>query len=665
MVNWARGGHFADPAKTWQTLGELGLGAFEQAPLPVPANSPLALSARGAMFEPAYLAPWVVVQFPVRLILEPDLVKAFSQPPLGSHLSDATAPGAFAKLEQAGLVCRTDARSYDVHPLATCFIPTPVQGGRNATDQDWTAFRVVAQFAAHLKTIRFGKEGSVFLRGVRDAIDSLWWLPSLIQSWRYMGELTVDHGPYLALGRRIRERLLEAELGDYWNLAFADMHKIFEKYPPDRGSDGHQARLQWISLQILEAKRAGDSAREIALAREAAELSTADTRTQMVDAYDAQMKLGRAERDPARKRMAFERAIQMAGEDTSRVAVAELELTRILRTESTIRDLARARDYGGSALDHFRELQRAELADQSRIVEATLSLSLVYFDLFRAGKDESGVAQRRGEALCRESLQLATVGIHKANAAYNLGLWRLWLGDPGEAEKLLLTALSTYDALGESEHLQNKARYFRLRAIHNLLSKGDNRAIEARVLAVDLLPRLLADPEAPDAWKVDTYRIGESLGATKKPLSAGGADVAAADAAVVSAPGGTEMAQERDVAEKTSPRALTTRELAQREPSGSLPEQKLDNAEFAQLFELAEQVHVNGDLDDARDLLHGLIVLDRQSTSAWALLGRIERDAGLMEDARAAFAFALALEPDNAELTMELARVDQALHAVR
>jgi Flp pilus assembly protein TadD len=673
MVNWARGGHLADPAKTWQTLRELGLGAFEQAPLPVAADSPLALSAPVATFEPAYLAPWVVAQFPTRMILDPDEVKALSPPPLRSQLSDATAPGALAKLEQAGLVCRTAERSYDVHPLATCFLPTPVTTAHSATEQHWAIFNFVAQFVAHLKTLQLGTAGGALLRKARDPINSVFWLPSLIQSWRYMGELTRHYGLYLSLGRQIRERLLDAQLGDYWNLALADMQETFEKFPPDASPDGHQARLQWISLQTLEAKRAGDSTREVALAREAAELSAADSSTKMVDAFDAQMKLGRAEREPERKKIAFERAIQIAGSDILRVATAKLELARILRTEVAIRDLARARDYGESALDLFRGLQPAGLVDQTRIVEAALTLSLVYFDIFQADKDASGEAARRGEALCKESLQLATVGIHKANAAYNLGLWRLWLGDPSEAEKLLLTALSAYDALGEFESRKNKARYFRLRALNELISKGDDRALAARALAVDLLPRLLADPEAPDAWKIDTYRIGESLGAAKKPPSADEAVVAAAGTVGApeplettgEAPGETETAQGSGVAEKTSSTAMTTRELVQREPSGSLPDERLSRDQFVQLLKLAEQAHVNGDLDNARDLLHGLIVLDRQSSSAWALLGKVERAAGRMEDARAAFAFALGLEPDNTELPIELARVDQALRAAR
>lgn len=119
------------------------------------------------------------------------------------------------------------------------------------------------------------------------------------------------------------------------------------------------------------------------------------------------------------------------------------------------------------------------------------------------------------------------------------------------------------------------------------------------------------------------------------------------------------------VAEMTSSSPMRTRELAQREPSGSVPAQRLSSAEFAQLFELAEQAYGDGALGDARDILHGLIVLDRQFTSAWALLGRVERNAGLMEDARAAFAFALARDPDNGDLAIELARVDQALRALR
>jgi tetratricopeptide (TPR) repeat protein len=212
--------------------------------------------------------------------------------------------------------------------------------------------------------------------------------------------------------------------------------------------------------------------------------------------------------------------------------------------------------------------------------------------------------------------------------------------------------------------LQNLARYFRLKAIDALLSQGVDRAIEARLLAVDLLPRLLADPEAPDDWKLETYRIGVSLGAAKHPLPGASADGGAANAAA-SEPKKIETASEPDGAETTSARPMTTRELAEREPGGSLPEQTLSRADLAQLFELAEQAHRDGDLDAARDILHGLIVLDRQSSSAWASLGRVEKDAGLLEDARAAFAFVVGLEPDNAELATELARVDQAVQEAR
>jgi hypothetical protein len=660
MIDWARGGHLADPARTWQTLRELGLGSFEHAPLPVPVDAPLALSKPAAMFEPAYLAPWVVALSPTRMILDEELLKGFGPEFLSSYLGAVAQPGGLATIEQAGLVCRTDKRGYDVHPLATCLMMTPVTTAHSATQQEWQTFALVAQVTAHIKTFQLGREGGALLGAVRDPIESPWWLPSLIQSWRYMGELAQHHGLYLALGRRIRERLLDADLGAYWDLAFADMQRIFERYPPDASADGHQSRLQWISLQTLEAKRAGNSERELAFAREAAELSAADGRTQMVDAFDAQMKLGRAEREPKRKKAAFERAIELADRDTLRTATAELELARILRTESAIRDLAKARDYGESALKHFRGYKG--LADPARIVEATLSLSLVYFDIFQTDRNRSGAAAQRGEALCKESLQLATASIHKANAAYNLGLWRSALGDAADAEKLFLTALSAYDALGEREYRKNKARYQRLLALNELIRKGVDRTLEARALAVDLLPRLLRDPQAPDAWKIETHRIGEALGAAPQPLSADEAEIAV-EPADASGPDATKTAQEPRVTEQAGSTAMTTRQLAQREPSGSVPADGLTKEQFVQFFALAEQARANGDLDAARDLLHGLITIDRRSSSAWTLLGRVERDAALIEDARAAFAFALGLEPNNKELAMELARIDQALQA--
>jgi hypothetical protein len=71
------------------------------------------------------------------------------------------------------------------------------------------------------------------------------------------------------------------------------------------------------------------------------------------------------------------------------------------------------------------------------------------------------------------------------------------LGDPAEAETLLLKALSAYDALDEPPHIQNRAGYYRLLALKRLLDQGEDRSVEVRLLAVDLLPRLLADAKAP------------------------------------------------------------------------------------------------------------------------------------------------------------------------
>jgi hypothetical protein len=232
----------------------------------------------------------------------------------------------------------------------------------------------------------------------------------------------VNHLLYLPLGRNLRNPLLAAHLGDYWGLAFAEMQQLFATHPPEPGEDGHQARMQWISLQTLEARRHGDAAREIALAREATELSSAEGGTTMNNAYDAQMKLRRAETEPVKKRAAFELAIEVAGTDIARKAVAELELTRLLRTAPAIRDLARAPDYGESALDRVCGLDRAGIVERTRIVETALSLSLVYLDLWQTQKDPPPDAGQRGEARCRESLQLATDNWHQANAAYNLGL---------------------------------------------------------------------------------------------------------------------------------------------------------------------------------------------------------------------------------------------------
>ena len=122
-----------------------------------------------------------------------------------------------------------------------------------------------------------------------------------------------------------------------------------------------------------------------------------------------------------------------------------------------------------------------------------------------------------------------------------------------------------------------------------------------------------------------------------------------------------DSASAPSVAEESSSGSITTAELARRAPEGSLPDKRLSSEEFDSLFKLAEKAHADRDFASAREILHGLIVLDRGRASAWVLLGRVEWAAGRIADAHAALSFAHELEPNNKDVAMELARVTQVV----
>lgn len=104
----------------------------------------------------------------------------------------------------------------------------------------------------------------------------------------------------------------------------------------------------------------------------------------------------------------------------------------------------------------------------------------------------------------------------------------------------------------------------------------------------------------------------------------------------------------------------TTSDLARNPPGGDL-DGGLDPQSSAQLYELAVRGHATGDDEGARDILHGLVVLNRQDARAWALLGRVEHSLKQLDGACDALTRALNLSRTDWDTALELAEVHAAL----
>ena len=101
----------------------------------------------------------------------------------------------------------------------------------------------------------------------------------------------------------------------------------------------------------------------------------------------------------------------------------------------------------------------------------------------------------------------------------------------------------------------------------------------------------------------------------------------------------------------------TTSELVRSAPSGELPEGGLDAQTRSQLYDLAVRGHATGDDEGARDILHGLVVLNRLDARCWALLGRVERKLNALDGACDALTRALSIQRKDWDTALELAEV--------
>jgi hypothetical protein len=514
MIDWARAGHLADADQCLAVLCDLGMGTFSHAPLPIKPESPVGLSEPMRIFDGTSVMPWVVSHFQSRLALIPSLTDKLlasylKAPGDGPSFGDQLVP-VIRLLEQAGLVCRSTKEAAYVHPLLATLVPTPLNFKALAQQGYRSNFVACTGFYTSLVRI-MTMEGPAPWTTAGSGTPAF--LPNLVYGWHCSAWIIRDYNMHLSYARELRNRLLEAGLEAFWDAAYRRMKGLFEAHPP--GADEWAATMDWVSLATLEARRQGDHDEELVLARLARQLTQrqqepgdgveAQESMPMLDqsktrAYDARMKLAAAASDPAERKLAIEEALEIAVGDPLRTANAQLQLARLLRTDRSVRDLAEALRLAKAAHQTFTDLRA--IVEPFRIVETALTASLVYLDLWD-GKDPDDPLAVAGEALNRESLKLATEPLHRANAGYNLGLWRLRRGDPAEAEQLLLEAATEYESFGNSQALVNRALYYRLRALAQL-----DRPLETRVLSVRLVPLLLEDPDAPDSWKLDAFELG-------------------------------------------------------------------------------------------------------------------------------------------------------------
>lgn len=109
---------------------------------------------------------------------------------------------------------------------------------------------------------------------------------------------------------------------------------------------------------------------------------------------------------------------------------------------------------------------------------------------------------------------------------------------------------------------------------------------------------------------------------------------------------------------------LTTRELTEREPDGDI-EETLSGSERRELFLLAREALNSRQLAEARQILHGLVVLSRDDVQAWTLLAEVEVADGKLEDARDAYQFALSLGESELAPALRLAELEAQLGETR
>ncbi len=109
---------------------------------------------------------------------------------------------------------------------------------------------------------------------------------------------------------------------------------------------------------------------------------------------------------------------------------------------------------------------------------------------------------------------------------------------------------------------------------------------------------------------------------------------------------------------------VSTKELTQGEPDGDVSAE-LTPGEARELFILAREARKTGQLNEARQILHGLVVLDRNDAQAWTLLADVEADAGNLDDARDAYTYALSLGESELEPALRLAETEAELGETR
>jgi hypothetical protein len=311
----------------------------------------------------------------------------------------------------------------------------------------------------------------------------------------------------LSRARRLRTHFLESKLPDYWACTLRRLEFMFGKYPPPPDDGQFNPNSEFANLQMEEASRRGDvtlARRHASAAFRLAQEVPDSLAAPQANLYDVGLKSGRllSQKDPDAALAMFNAALEAAGDDVLRQAKVQLELVRLLRRRDSLHDLLQARDHGEKALGTFRQLEKANLATREDLTLTATSLSVLYKTL--AGRPDALPEYRtRGEALCRESLELAEVPSYKATAWYNLAGWRYSARDFREAAAAFLEAANLYQSLNETEEMAYSLAY----RSSCLLALGD--LVQARVVAVRAASLLAGKGGHAERMLIFAHNIGE------------------------------------------------------------------------------------------------------------------------------------------------------------
>jgi tetratricopeptide (TPR) repeat protein len=509
LIERVKTGHFDDAGSTLEALAELSVGRFATTQPPLDLILPLQMHGGADLFVPDVGLPWLLMQFQGQATLMKFLWQLAQQQGLNSLNSSGNAPDALPmlveKLERAGLLLGLDAENLLLHPLLPCLVAHPYNERQLGTQGYFRSLkRVQILYAQYIQLLGAMFSGDRRAAGHARGWDSI----NLLHAFQCLsGDAAAEHMGALSLARRLRTHFLEAKLPDFWACTLRRLEALFEKHPPPPDDGQFNPWSELKNLLAEEASRRGDEALALRHAGEAFEIAQRvpdSAAAQGANLYDVGLKSGRllSEKDPDAALAMFNAALEAAGDSGLRRAKVQLELMRLLRSRGHLPDLLSARDHGEKALSTYREFAKAGLATREDITLTATSLSVVYKAL--AGREDAVPEYRtRGEALCRESLDLAEYPAHQATSWYNLGGWRYSARDHREAAAAFLEAANLYESLNNTHLLGNSLAY----RSACLLTMGD--LMQARVVAVRAATLLAGKGVQAERMLLFAHQIGE------------------------------------------------------------------------------------------------------------------------------------------------------------